>query len=147
MLFVPWESTQSLHIVQAIREFQQNDADVLDHCQHHLTEAFDLNFGTAIETESIEFADAIDDSRNLRTETIFDLILVHRRVFEDIVHYGGSDTLIIEMQIGEDAGDCDWVSNVRFSGITPLTFVCLGAELIRIGNDVQLIRRQVAELG
>ena len=105
-----------------------------------------LRLRASIETELIQFADTVDDRRNFRAETGLDLLLRRRGIFNDVVHERGCDALIIEMQVRQDTGDRNWVRYVRFTGVTPLTFMSLGAELVCVDDDSQLRIRQVPNL-
>ena len=50
---------ECLHVVQAVGEFNENNPDVLDHGEHHFTEALSLRFNAAVKTNLIEFADTV----------------------------------------------------------------------------------------
>ena len=65
---------ECLHVVQAIGELHQNDADVLDHGQHHFAKALGLGFCAAGELNLIELADAVDECRNLAAKLLFDVL-------------------------------------------------------------------------
>ena len=67
--FLGRHGAERLHVVQAIRQFHEDDADVLDHREHHLAERFRLRFGAAAELDLVELADAINQRRNFGCRT------------------------------------------------------------------------------
>ncbi len=146
-LFVDGQRAQGLHVVQPVRQLQQDDADVLDHRQHHFAEALDLRLRPAVEAELVELADAVDDGGDLGAEFCLDLVLRRRRVFDHVVHDRGGDALVVHPQVGKDSGDRDRVRYVKFTRVPALAFVCLGRELVGVDDGVELGRGQVLQLG
>ena len=59
--------------MQTIRQLDENYADVLDHREHHLAKTFCLGFGATAELDLVEFADAVNDQRDLLPELFPDL--------------------------------------------------------------------------
>ena len=45
------DRAEGAHVVQPVGELDQDDADILDHRQHHLAEVFRLLLGAGVETE------------------------------------------------------------------------------------------------
>ena len=77
--------------MQPVSQFYEDDANIIHHREHHLAEAFDLRFAPIVETELIEFADAVHDIRNIHTKFTANLRDDHRGIFDHIVQQGGAD--------------------------------------------------------
>ena len=61
------ERPERAHVVQAIREFYQNDANVLGHRHGHLLEVLGLGFGAGLE-DGGELGDAVHDLGHFQPE-------------------------------------------------------------------------------
>ena len=59
--------------MQAIGELDEDDANVLDHREHHFAEALGLGFGPRTELDLVELADAVDEQCDFRAEAFLDL--------------------------------------------------------------------------
>ena len=58
------------HVVQAIGELDEDDADVVDHRQQHLAEVLRLTLLTRGERDGAELRHAFDDVRDLGAEQL-----------------------------------------------------------------------------
>ena len=90
------------HIVQAVAQFDDHDADVLAHGQQHLAKVFRLAVLHVGELDLGQLGDAIHQQRYLGAEFLFDLCYRHRGVFGHIVHEGGSDAFAVHAQFHQD---------------------------------------------
>ena len=63
---------EGAHVVQAVGEFDEDDADVVDHGQHHLAEVFGLRFFAGGEVDLADLGDALDDVGDLLAEFLAD---------------------------------------------------------------------------
>ena len=64
---------QGAHIVQAIGQFDQDDADVVDHGEHHLAQVFCLLLFAGGEVDLADLGDAFYDVRDLLAEFFADV--------------------------------------------------------------------------
>ena len=62
--------TQSLHVMQPVRELDQNDADITRHGQQHFAEVFCLRFVLARKLEAIQFGQPFHQFGHRLTETL-----------------------------------------------------------------------------
>ena len=79
------------HVVRAIGELHENDAQVLGHREQHLAEALGLRLGRAIELEVVDLADAVDEQRDVVAEPLLDLRQCAGRVLDDVVQQRSLD--------------------------------------------------------
>ena len=76
---------QGAHVVQAIREFHQQHADVAAHGQHEFAEVLRLFGAVRLQFEAGQLGDAVDQAGNLLAEAGFDFLEFGRRVLDDVV--------------------------------------------------------------
>ena len=134
---------ESLHIVQSIRELDENDANVLDHREHHLAEALGLGLGTAAELNLVELADAIDEYCDFAAELVFDVGDRRFGVFDDVVQDRSANCLRIEVHPGELLRNGDRVRNVGLAGLAGLTVMCCSAKLVGVHDGLYLLFGEV----
>jgi hypothetical protein len=116
------------HVVKAIGQLDEHDADVVDHRQHHLLQVGRLLLGARIEVQMGELAQAVDEARDRLAEFLLD---VHPRdvgVFQHIVQQRGHDAVAVEREFGHRAGDRQGMGDVGLAGEALLALVGLGAE-------------------
>ena len=82
--FRVWMMIESLHVVQAIREFHDDDTEVIDHRDEHLPEALDRAFLTTI-LDRRELRESLTDRCYLLTKSRCDLPTVKRCILDHIV--------------------------------------------------------------
>ncbi len=134
---------QRAHVVQAVGQLHQDDADIAHHGQDHLAEVFRLRLGRALELDLGELAHAVHQFRNVTAEFGGDLFLGGGRVLDHVVQDGGDDGLVIETQLGEDARRGNRVIDVGLAGQAGLAVVGLGTEQIGAVHLLDLRRLQV----
>ena len=86
---------QRPHIVQTIRQFYQNDADIPGHGKKHLSQIFRLPLQffrililicvLPVKIQLIQLRDAIHQKSYILTELLPDLLVRHNGVFHHIV--------------------------------------------------------------
>ena len=103
------------HVVRAIGQLHHDHADIAHHGEQHLAEGFRLRFGAAAKLDLIELGDTVDQFGDFGTEAFGDFVLRRRGVFDHIVQDGSNDGLRVQVQVGEDVGDCHRMRNVGFA--------------------------------
>ena len=61
------------HVVQAVGQFDEDDANVVDHGQHHLAQVFCLLLFAGGEINFADLGYALDDMRDLLAEFLADV--------------------------------------------------------------------------
>ena len=59
-----------------------------------------------------ELGDAVDQPRDVLAEQLLDLLGRRERVLDRVVEDGGGDRLVVELEVGEDAGDLDRMAEI-----------------------------------
>ena len=131
------------HVVRAVRELDEDHAQIAHHREDHLAERFRLRFLAALELDLVELGDAVDDLGHRLTELRGDLGLVDRRVFHDVVQDRGDDRVRIHAQLREDLRRGDGMRDVGFAGFAPLALVGGGTEFRGAADALDLIRGKV----
>jgi hypothetical protein len=134
---------EGLHVVKAVGQLDEDDTNVLDHCQHHLAKALGLGFRPAAELDLVELADAVDEPGNLRAELLLDLLERCLGVLDDVVQYRGCDCLRVHVHVRKLLRHGDRVRNIRFTGLAGLPIVCGGAEFISAHDRRDLLLGEV----
>ena len=132
------------HVVQAVGEFHQDDAQVARRGHGHLLEILRLGLGPGIE-DGRQFGDAVDDFRHLGTERCGKRRLGYAGVLEHVVHDRRHDRLVIHAHPGEDGGDGEGMGDVLVAGAPKLTGVGAFGESIRSPYRFDFLLRQVFE--
>src|ERR1035437_4579562 len=122
------EITQGAHVVDAVGQFDQDDADILDHGEQHLADAFGLPVFGGENIELGEFGDAIDATGHLGAELLAHLIDGDAGVLHDIVEQTGFHGHHVHAHVGEDVRHHDGMDHVGFAGIAGLAFVIFAGE-------------------
>ena len=131
------------HVVRAVGELDEDDAQVPHHREQHLAEALGLRFLAALELDLVELGDGVDQLGDVRAEARGELVLGRRRVFDDVVQDRRDDRVRIEAQVREDRGGGDGMGDVGLAGEALLPLVGRGAELGGFADALDLLGRQV----
>ena len=138
LLFGRRKARQRAHVVQAVGELDDDDADVLGHRQEHFAQVLDLRVFLRLIRNARELRDAVDEPRDLLAELLGDLLAGDRRVFDDVVQQRGRDRLTVHLELGQDAGDGQRVLDVRLARGAPLTFVSGVGKLVDAHQPVRV---------
>jgi hypothetical protein len=137
LAFVDRERIERAHVVQPVRELDDDDARVLRDREQQLAVALDLAF--LLRTAGREFGDlceSVDYAGDLLAEIALDVGHRDAGVFDDIVDQPAGDGHRIELQLRQDLGDFDAVRDEGLAGETLLTAVRLGAETVRAREKI-----------
>ena len=134
---------QRAHVVQAVGELDQDDADVARHREQHLAEALGLRVLARVELDLVELGDAVDHVGDRLAERRFDLRLGDRGVLHHVVEERGGEPLRVEAPLRQDARDRERMRDVRLAGLAELAAVGRLGELERALDERDVRRRQV----
>ena len=118
------------HVVQAVGELDDDDADIFGHRQKHLAKVFDLRVFLRLVGNPRQLRDAVNEARDLFAELRGDLLRGDRRVFDDVVEQCRGDRLMIHLEVGEDARDGKGMPDIRLARSAALAFVSGAGRLV-----------------
>ncbi len=127
------------HVVQAIGELDHDDADVVDHGQHHLADALGLGLFTRGEFDFADLRDALNDVRHLFAELGADVIDRDRSVFDGVVQQAGGDGRGVEAHVGENARNFEGMDQVGLTGGAGLTLMMAEGKLVGLFNYRKIV--------
>ena len=114
--------------MQAIRELHDDHADVGDHGEQHLTDAFRLPFLTRVHVQLAQFGDAVDATGDFIAELFAEFVERNWRVLDDIVEQASDEARHIHLLIDEQIGNRERMHEIRFAGFAGLAGVQAGGE-------------------
>ena len=114
LLFIAAHVAEGPHVVQAVSQFDDDDAHVLGHGQKHFTHTVELLVFFRPIIETAQFRDAIDEEGHFFAEIFFNIIEGHDRIFNDIVQEGRRNGRRVDFHFRQDLGYGQRVENVRF---------------------------------
>ncbi len=120
------------HVVQAVGQLDEDDADVVDHGQHHLAKVFGLLLFAGGEVDLADLGDAFDDVRDLLAEFLADVDDRDRGIFHRIVQQAGGDGDWIHLHFGQDQSDFQRMDKVRLARGAGLSGVVLSGRSRRL---------------
>jgi len=132
------------HVVQPVRELDQDHADVLGHRDDHLAVVLGLGLLAALEADPGELRDALDEPGDLVAERGAHVVDVGLGVLDDVVEERGCDRLLVQAQLGADAGGAGRVLDEVGAGLALLPLVCGRGEVERARDEVAVDRSRVA---
>ena len=128
LLLLGRQAVQRAHVVEPVRELDQDDPDVLGHREQHLADVLGLLLLVAVGAELRELRDAVDELGDLGPEALLDVGQAVFGVLGDVVQQGGLDGDRLDAQVREDLGGRDRVGDVRLAGRPQLAGVGVDGE-------------------
>ena len=138
------DRVERAHVVQAVRELDQDDAHVARHREQHLAEILGLRFFLGLELDLVELRDAVDQLGDALAEVARDLGLGDRGVLRHVVQQRRSQRLRVHVPLREDVGDRERVGDVGLAGLAVLPFVRRLTEIVRRFELRNVLRLQIA---
>ena len=130
-LLVRGQAVQRPHVVQPVRELDEDDPDVLGHREQHLADVLGLLLLMAVGAELGELGDPVDELRDLRPEALLDVGQAVFGVLRHVVQQGRLDRHGIDPELGQDLRRRDRVRDVGRAGRATLRRVRLHGEVER----------------
>ena len=128
------------HVVQAVGELDQDDANVLRHRQQHLAEVLRLRILARLELDLVELGHAVDHVGDGLAERCLDFGLGDLGVLHHVVQQCGGEPLRVEAPLRQDAGDRQRMRDVGLARLAELALVRVFGECER-ALDQRYVRR------
>ena len=134
---------EGAHVVGAIGELDQDDADVARHRQEHLAEVLRLLLLARGEVDLADLGDPVDQAGDLLAEHVLQLRQRGERVLDGVVQEAGRHAGDVESQVGDDPGDLEGVGEVGLAGQPSLAAMHLLREFVGPLDGLERRRRAV----
>ena len=144
--FVPALFRQVLegaHVVQAVGELDEHDADIVDHGQHHLAEVLGLLLLAGGEVDFADLGDAFDDVGDLLAEFFANVDDGHRSVFDGIMEQARGYCDRVHLHLGQDKRDFQGMNQIGLAGGSTLAFVVFQGVIVGLLDQREIVLRTV----
>ncbi len=131
------------HVVQPVRELDQDDAHVLRHREQHLAEVLRLRFLARRELDLVQLRQPVDHVGHGLPERMLDLVLRDLGVLHHVVEERGGKPLRIEPPLRQDAGYREGMRDVGLARLAELAPVGGFREFERALDERDVGRREV----
>ncbi len=139
------EEAQGAHVVEAVRELDQDHPQVRDHRQEHLAEGLRLLLLARDVGELADLRQAVDEIGDLVAELLGDRLFGRQGVFEDVVEEPDDDRDVVGLQVGQDRGHVERMNQVRLARPAHLALVLEARKDVRPSEEL-LVRVRVVRL-
>ena len=129
------------HVVKPVGQFDQDHADVVDHRQQHLADAFGLPLLAGVEVELAQFGDAVHAPRHLFAEDLADLLDGGAGILDHVVQQAVCQAHQVHLHVGQNVGDLERVNHVWLAGLAGLVLVPFSGELEGAEERRQVLAR------
>jgi hypothetical protein len=93
------------HVVQAVGELDQDDADIRGHRDHHLAVVLGLGLIARLEGQAGQLGDTVDEFGDLLAELLANLLQRRSGVLNGVVQERGAQRFGVQAHAGADLGD------------------------------------------
>ncbi len=138
---------QGAHVVQPVRQLDEQHAYVAAHRQHQLAEILRLLGAVGLQLQASQLGDAIDQAGDRIAEAQLYVGQLDRRVLDRVVQQGGADAGHIQPVAGKDFGHGQRMGDVGVAIVTQLNAVRLGGDGQRILHQAGICPRGVGADG
>ena len=133
------EIAERPHVVQAVGQLDDDDADIVHHREQHLAIAFRLAILGGEEIDLAQFGDAIDAARDFIAKVLLDVGAGDGGVFDDVVQQSGLDADDVHPHAGEDPRHGERMAHVGLARRSLLSGMILRRELVGLLDGRQIV--------
>ena len=130
---------ESAHIVEAVGEFDDDDADVGDHGKEHLADVLGLVVLAVGEFDLVQLGNALDDVRDLLAKELFDLRGGDVGIFDGVVEQAGRDGGGVHLELGQHQRDFQGMHGVRIARGALLPIMLLQTKCPGLADDLEVV--------
>ena len=129
------------HVVQTVRQFYQNNADILCHRKEHLSQVFCLLLDLIRRIFQLcQLRDTAYNQGHLRAELLGQLFFGHDGIFDNVVQKACRDRLLVELQICQDNCHTERMDDVRFPALSFLVLMCIRCHAVCFFDQGNIVR-------
>jgi len=137
------QRAQRAHVVEPVRQLDEDHPDVLGHGQEHLADVLGLLLLVRQRAELGQLGHAVDETRDVRPEPLLEVAEVIVGVFGDVVEQRRGHGHGVDPELGQDLGGGERMGDVRLTGRPFLALVRLGREAVRPFDGLEVGLRVV----
>ena len=127
------------HIVESVRQLDDNYTDILSHGQEHLTIVFNLTFFLGNIFDFAQLGHSVNQHGHLRPKHFLQLLKSGIRILHHIVQKSGSQRFLVHLHLGQDVGYLGGMYDVGLAGTPFLVRMLLGGKFICFLNESNLL--------
>ena len=123
------------HIVETVREFDQNDSDIACHRIKHLTKIFGLYLklfirliGSSRKRNILQLCNTRYKECYFIAEFLSETGLRHFGIFKHVMKKRSGNGLLIHLEFCQNNGNIERMDDIRLTGFSDLTLVCIISE-------------------
>ena len=98
--------------MQPVGQLHQQHADVVGEGEQEFAQVLGGALILRLRLDLAELGDPVDQPRDIAAEQFLDLLGRRDRVLDRVVEDRGDDRLVVELQVGQDAGDLDRMAEI-----------------------------------
>ncbi len=133
------DEAQGSHVVQPVRQFDDDDPDIVHHRQQHFSEALSLAFLGRKEIQLAELGDAVHAPRHVFAKILANILDSDAGILHHVVQQAGLNADQVHPHVGQEVGDHQRMNHVGVAGVTCLELVIVQGEakgLFELGEIV-----------
>ena len=138
MLLVDRAVLQGAHIVQAVGQLDDHDADVLRHCKQNLHDVFSLLLLLGKGRHLGQLCDAVHEHGNVMAEALLHILSGRGGVLDNIVQQRRAERIRIHSELQQDIRNGYRMNDIRLAGRADLSLMAL--------RGVFICRNQLADV-
>ncbi len=133
------DEAERAHVVQPVRQFYDDDPDIVHHRQQHFAEALGLALFGGEEIELAQLGDAVHAARHVFAEVLAHVLDGDAGVLDHVVQQPGLHADQVHLHVGQEVGHHERMHHVGVAGIADLQLVMFRGEtecLFELGEIV-----------
>ena len=134
---------QCTHVMQAVSQFDQDDADVPCHRKQHFSEVFALRIDMGLELKFFQFRQAVHHGGDRRSEPFDQFVESNALILDDIVQESCHDGLCVQFPSRANFSDSKGMGNIRFPGLANLSKMFFIGKTESLQNPLHVSGRKV----
>ena len=132
---------QRAHVVQPVRQLDQQHADVFRDRQQQLAQVLRLLGLLRDEVELLQLRQAFDQLAEISAEQFVDLLPGRGRVLDRVMQKGNGNRRLVHMHVGQDRGNFERMRKIRIARGSPLMAMFLHC------IDICLVEEPLVHIG
>ncbi len=152
LLFLRRLVLERAHIVQTVRQLDQDDTDVLDHGQKHFAQILGLHLLLGLrlvrvvpgKLDLFELRHTVHQLCDIAAEGVGEVLLGIDRILHHVVQKPGCDRFLVHLQIRQNNGNVQRMNDVRLTALTLLPLVRLIGQLISLLDHGKIFARVIS---